>query len=150
MSPVCSFACTAIASSIWICVCPDVVVCDSSILVQSLNPSSHRGAKCFNILSAYRRGWHRDRSSLAYSFVCRFLGMCWRLVALFLSTSSEAARMVVAIWFGVCMFRMRSNSAHGMFLMYDNARRVGSLACVISCASLGQWWYVFAILFVWV
>ncbi len=65
--------------------------------------------------------------------------MCWRLVALFLSTSSEAARMVVAMWFGVCMFRMCSNSAPGMFLMYDSARRVGSLACVASCASLGQW-----------
>ncbi len=64
LSPVCSFSCTAIAFSIWICVCPDAVVCDSSILVQSFNPSSHRGAKCFKSLSAYRRGWHRGRSSL--------------------------------------------------------------------------------------
>ena len=71
-----------------------------------------------------------------------------RWVALFLSTSSEAARMVVAIWFGICMFRMCYNSAPGMFLMYDNARRVGSLACVASCAFWGQWWYVFAFLFV--
>ena len=76
--------------------------------------------------------------------------MCWRWVALFLSTSSEAARIVFAIWFGVCMFLMCSNSAPGIFLMYDNTRSVGSLACVASCASLGQWWYVFAILFVWV
>ena len=69
--------------------------------------------------------------------MCRFFGMCWRLAALFLSTSSEAARMVIAIWFGVCMFCMCSNSAPGMFLMYDNTPRVGSIACVASCASLG-------------
>ena len=75
--------------------------------------------------------------------------MCWRWVALFPSTSPEAARMVVAIWFGVCMFRMCSNSTPSMFLMYDNARRAGSLACVASCASLGQRWYVFAIFFMW-
>ena len=59
--------------------------------------------------------------------------MCWRWVAMFLSTSSEAARMVIAIWFGVCMFPMCSNSATGMFLMYANTRRVGSRACVASC-----------------
>ena len=65
LSPVCSFAYTAIAFRNWICVCPDAVVCDSNILVQSFNPSSHRGAKCCKSLSAYRRGWHRVRSSLA-------------------------------------------------------------------------------------
>ncbi len=65
--------------------------------------------------------------------------MCCRCVALILSISSEAARMVIAIWFGVCIFRMCSNSAPGMFLMYDNTRRVESRACVASCASLGQW-----------
>ena len=52
-------------------------------------------------------------------------------MALILSTSSEAARMLIAIWFGVCMFRMCSNSALGMFLMYDNTRRVGSRECVV-------------------
>jgi len=57
--------------------------------------------------------------------------------------------MVIAIWFGICMFRMCYNSAPGMFLMYDNTRRVGSRACVASCASLGQWWYVFATVVVW-
>ena len=57
--------------------------------------------------------------------------------------------MVIAIWFGFCMFCMCSNSALGMFLMYDNTRRVGSLACVASCASLGQWCYAFATLVVW-
>ena len=33
LSPVCSFACTVVALSIWSCVCPDDVVCVSSILV---------------------------------------------------------------------------------------------------------------------
>ena len=75
--------------------------------------------------------------------------MCWRWVAVFLSTSFEATRMVVAIWFGVCMFHICSNSAPGMFLMYDNVRRVDSLACMASRASLDQWWYVFATLGVW-
>ena len=95
-------------------------------------------------------GWNRVLSSFAQSFVGRFLGKCRRWMALSLSASSEAARMVFARWFGVCMLLMCSNSAPGKFLVYDNTRRVGSLACVASCASLGQWWYVFAILFVWV
>ena len=38
-----SFACIAVALSLWICVCPDVGVCVSSILNQSFSPSSHRG-----------------------------------------------------------------------------------------------------------
>ena len=50
-------------------------------------------------------------------------------MALCLSTVSDASRMVVAIRFGVCMFRMFSNSAPGMFLKYDSTRRVGNLAC---------------------
>ncbi len=145
LSPVCSFACAALAFSICICFCSHVVVCDSSILDQSLSPSSHRGAKCFRSLSEYRRGWHRVRSSLAYYFVCSFLVMCFRRVALIMSTSSEAARMVFAIWFSVCMLLMCSNSAPGISLIYVNTRRVGSLACVASCASFGQWWYVIAI-----
>ena len=37
-------------------------------------------------------------------------------MALILSTSSEAAQMVIAIWFGVCIFRMCSNSALVCFL----------------------------------
>ena len=57
--------------------------------------------------------------------------------------------MVIAIWFGDCMFYMCSSSAPDMFLMYDTTRRVGSRACVALCASLGQWWYVFATLVVW-
>jgi hypothetical protein len=54
--PLSSFACTVVTLSIWRCVCPDGVVCDSSILVQSLTHSSHRGAKCFRSLFAYLRG----------------------------------------------------------------------------------------------
>ena len=38
LSPLCSFACTVVALSIRSCVCPDDVVRDSSILVQSLTP----------------------------------------------------------------------------------------------------------------
>ncbi len=64
--------------------------------------------------------------------------MCWRWVALFLSTSSEAARIVFAIWFGVYIFVMCSSSAPGIFLTYDSTRSVGSLACVASCDSLSQ------------
>jgi hypothetical protein len=45
--------------------------------------------------------------------------------------------MVIAIWFGVCMFCMCFNSTLGMFFMSDNTRMVGSLACVASRASLG-------------
>ena len=41
LSPLCSFACTAITLSIWSCVCPDDVVRDYSILVQSLTLSTH-------------------------------------------------------------------------------------------------------------
>ena len=61
-SPECSFACTVVALSISSCVWPVGVVCDSSIWVHSLIPSSQRGAKCFRSLSAYRRGWHLVRS----------------------------------------------------------------------------------------
>ena len=53
LSPLCSFVCTAVALSIWSCVCPDGVVRVSSILVQSLTPTSHRGTDCFKSLSAY-------------------------------------------------------------------------------------------------
>ena len=56
LSPVCSFACTALAFSISICFCPAAVVCVSSRLVQSHTPSSHRGARCFRSLSAYLKG----------------------------------------------------------------------------------------------
>ena len=65
LSPLCSFACTADALSIRSCVCPDDVVRVPSILVHSLTPSSHRGAKCFRSLVAYLRGWYFIRSSLA-------------------------------------------------------------------------------------
>ncbi len=63
LSPLCSFACTAIALSIWSCFCPVDVVLVSSILVQS-PPPSHRGARCIKSLSTYRRGWHWVRGCL--------------------------------------------------------------------------------------
>ena len=56
LSPLCSFACTAITLSIWSCVCPDGVIRVYSILVQLLTPSSHRGAKCLKSLYAHLRG----------------------------------------------------------------------------------------------
>jgi hypothetical protein len=65
LSPLCSFACIVVALSIRSCVCPDDVVRDSSILVQSLTPSSHRGGKCFKSMSAYLRVWYLVRRSLA-------------------------------------------------------------------------------------
>jgi hypothetical protein len=49
LSPLCSFACIAYAFSIRSCVCPDDVVRDSSILVQSLTPSSHRGPSVLRV-----------------------------------------------------------------------------------------------------
>ncbi len=42
--PLCSFASTVGALSIWSCVCLDGVIRVSSIVLQSLTPSSHRGA----------------------------------------------------------------------------------------------------------
>jgi len=65
LSPLCSFACTVDASNTRNCVCPDDVDRVSTILVQSLTPSSHMGAKCFRSLSTYLRGWHFVRRSLA-------------------------------------------------------------------------------------
>ena len=53
--------------------------------------------------------------------------------------------MDVAIEFGACMLFIFSSSAPGMSLRYERTRRVGSLACVASCASLGRWRYVLAI-----
>ncbi len=50
--PLCSFACTAYALRICSCVRPDGVICVSSILVQSLTPSSRRGP---GVLRAYLR-----------------------------------------------------------------------------------------------
>ncbi len=60
------------------------------------------------------------------------------LEALFSSTVSEAACMVMAMRFGVCTLCIFSSSAHGMFRQYERTRRVDNLACVASCACLGQ------------
>ena len=65
LPPLCSSACTAVALSIRSCDCPGDILRDCSLLVQSLTPFSHNGAKCFKSLSAYLRGWHLVRSSLA-------------------------------------------------------------------------------------
>jgi len=56
LSPLCSFACTAATLSMYICGRPCGVVRFSNNSVQSLVLSSHRGAMCFNSLSAYLRG----------------------------------------------------------------------------------------------
>ena len=65
LSPLCSFAYTVAALSMCIYGCPCGVVRFSNNCVQSLAPSSHRGAKCFNSRFAYLRGWHWFRSCLA-------------------------------------------------------------------------------------
>ena len=49
LSPLCSFACIADVFSIKSCVCPDDVVRVSSILVQSLTPSSHWGPSVLRV-----------------------------------------------------------------------------------------------------
>jgi hypothetical protein len=41
------------------------------------------------------------------------------------------------------MFYIFSSSAPATFLTYKKIRIVGIVACVASCASLGQWWYMF-------
>ncbi len=46
------------------------------------------------------------------------------------------------------MFCMLSCSIPAIFRTYERTRRVGNLACVASCASLGQCWYMVAILVV--
>ena len=65
LSPLCSFACTTVSLSLCIFGCPCDVVRVSNTCVQSLAPSSHRGARCFKNWSAYLRGWHWFRNCLA-------------------------------------------------------------------------------------
>ena len=50
-SPLLSLACIAFVFSMCTYVCPADVVCFSRIGVQSVTPSSHRGAMCFSSLS---------------------------------------------------------------------------------------------------
>ncbi len=64
LSPLCSFACTVVALSIWSCVYPDGVVRFSIIVVHTLTPSSRRGAMYFNSICGYLRGWHWFRRCL--------------------------------------------------------------------------------------
>ncbi len=49
LSPLCSFARTVVTLIICICVCPDCVVRDSSILVQSLTPPPIGGPSALGI-----------------------------------------------------------------------------------------------------
>ena len=58
LSPLCSLACSAVALSFYIWVCPCGGVQFSSNGVYSLTPSSQRGAKYFRSLPTYLRGWH--------------------------------------------------------------------------------------------
>jgi hypothetical protein len=52
LSPLCRFACTAIALRILSYACPDGVIRISCIVVQSLTPSSHRGPGVLRIQGA--------------------------------------------------------------------------------------------------
>ncbi len=74
-SPFGRLACVADVLLMWICV--DLVgdVLFFSIAVQSLTPSSQRGARCFRSLLAYLSGRQCSRRCLAYSFVFRLFGM---------------------------------------------------------------------------
>ena len=92
-------------------VCPSGVVCFYRIGVQSVTPSSHRGAKCFSSLSDKLSGRHWVLMCLSYSFEGKFFGMLSRCLALVSSISMEAARRLVAMWLGVCKLGMCSNSA---------------------------------------
>ncbi len=58
LSLLCSFVRLGASLSMCICGCPCGVARFSNICVQSLAPSSHRRARCFNSLSTYLRGWH--------------------------------------------------------------------------------------------
>ncbi len=124
--------------------CPAGVVCFSRIGVQSVTPSSHRGAKCFSSLSEKLSDRHWFLICLSYSFGGRFFGMLSRCLALVSSMSLEAARRLMAMWLGVCKLGKCSNYAPVMFWTYDSTLRVGSLAWLAPYACIGQCWYVVA------
>jgi hypothetical protein len=92
-----SFACIAFTFNMYTSACPAGVICFSRISVQSVTPSPHRGARCFNSLSEYLRGWHWFRICLVYAFGGRFVGMISRRLSLIPSTSMEAALKLVAM-----------------------------------------------------
>ncbi len=112
--------------------CHAGVVCFSRIGVQSVTPSSHRGAKCFSSLSEKLSGGHWFIICLSYSFGGRFFGMLSHCLALVSSISLDAARRLMATWLGVCKLGMCSNYAPVMFWTYDSTLSVGSLAWLAS------------------
>ena len=127
-SPLLRLAWIALVLSMMTSICPVGVKCFSRIGVQSVTPSSHSGARCFNILSEKFSGRHWFLISLSYSFGGRFFGMLWRCLALMSSVSCEALLRLVAMWLVVCRLGMCSSSAPDMFWMYDSTLSVGSLA----------------------
>jgi hypothetical protein len=62
-----------------------------------------------------------------FFFCGRFFGMLSRCLALVSSIFLEAARILMAMWLGVCKLGMCYNSAPVMFLTYDSTLSVGSL-----------------------
>ena len=113
-------------------VCPASVVCFSRIGVQSVTPSSHRGAKCFSSLSEKLSDRHWFLICLSYSFAGRFFRMLSRCLALVSSISLESARRLMAMWLGVCKLGKCYNSALVMFWTYDSTLSVGSLTWLAS------------------
>ncbi len=131
-SPLLSLACISFVFSMWTFVCLVGVVCFSRIGVQSEAPSFQRGARCLSSLSEKLGGWHWSRSCLLYSLRGRFFGMFSRVLALISSSSLEAARRPLAMWFGVWRLGMCSRSSPVMFWTYARTRSVGSLAWLAS------------------
>ncbi len=97
LSTLCMTADIASALNMKMRVCLSVPVRLSSSGVQSFNPIFHRGARCLSNLSEYLSGWHSFRGCLAYSLGCRLFMICWRRLALILSTTFMAVLMLVAL-----------------------------------------------------
>jgi hypothetical protein len=113
-------------------VCHVGVMCLSRIGVQSVTPTSHRGAKCFSSLSEKLSGRYWALICLSYSFGGRFFGILCRCLALVSSISLEALLILLDMWLGVCRLGMCSNSAPDMFRTYESTLSVESLAWLAS------------------
>ena len=87
---------------------------------------------CFSSLSEKLSGRHWFLICLSYSFGGRFFGMLSRCLALVSSMFLEAARILMAMWLGICKLGMCSNSAPVMFWTYDSTLSVRSLAWLAS------------------
>ena len=131
-SPLLRLAWIVLVLSMMTSICLVGVKCFSRIGVQSVTPSSHTGARCFNSLSEKFSGRHWFLICLSYSFGGRFFGMLSRFLALVSSISLKAVRRLVAMWLGVCRMGMCSNFALVMFWTYDSTLSVGSLAWLAS------------------